>query len=430
VSTEAVHGSDRRALADHRGVAWAAVVLAVSLVGVAGGIWAVDSISGSTVERPFYWEDAAAGLVFPLIGALILHHRPRNRLGWVILVMGLAGAVAIAGEQYAFHGAVAAPGSLPAPEVAAWVTTWVWFPIYGLVPLVLLLFPEGPPDGWWARLVPAAIVVPVVIVVAFGVMTARDPLHFAFDPEADPFAGWSVLSAVMTVGMVAFLCLVVLAIASLVVRWREADALGRQQRKWLVASATFGIACFVLKSVYEIAVHPESPGAVGDLLGVVGVTVMLLGIPIAILRYQLFEIDRILSRTVSYTVLTLALGGLYVLGVFVLGGALRTTTGGGGGDLAVAASTLLVAAAFGPARRRVQSAVDRRFDRARYDARRTIEEFGQKLRDEVEMGRLVDELERVATSAVHPSSTGVWFPRARAGMTAPPSSRTTRRAAG
>jgi hypothetical protein len=141
-----------------RRLGWTGVGLALVLVGLAGSLWTIDTL-GVGGSRPFYWEDAAAGLVLPLIGGVIIHHRPRNRIGWVILVMGLSGAIAIAGEQYAYHAAVAAPGSLPGPELAAWVTTWAWFPTYGLVPLVLLLFPEGPPGGRWRHQVPGPVVV-------------------------------------------------------------------------------------------------------------------------------------------------------------------------------------------------------------------------------------------------------------------------------
>jgi hypothetical protein len=391
-----------------RRFAWTIAILAFTLVAAAGSLWAFEVLSGSH-ERPFYWEDAAAGVVLPLIGAVVLHHRPRNRIGWVILTMGLAGAISIAGEQYAYHAAVAAPGSLPAAAFVAWVATWVWFPTYGLVPLVLLLFPDGPPEGWWRRLVPATIAVCALVVVSMAVHTAHDPLHFALAPDADPLVDPGISGIAMAAGMLLSLVLVVLGITSLLLRWRHADALRRAQMRWVVTSVSVGIGLFVAKSALT-AVFTGLPGWIHDGLGVVGVSVMLLGIPIAIIRYRLYEIDRIISRTVSYGLVMLTLVGIYVLGVVGLGALVRGIAGGGGGDLVVAASTLAVAAAFGPLRRRVQDVVDRRFNRARYDAAREIERFGGRLRDEVDLTMLEHDLVETAYATLRPTHATLWMP--------------------
>jgi hypothetical protein len=198
--------------------------------------------------------------------------------------------------------------------------------------------------------------------------------------------------------------IVVLAVAGLVntaVRYRRAVGVERQQIKWLVPPIL--LLPIVLLLTGFAATEP-----LGLVLGAVVTTSIPVGIGVAVLRYRLYEIDRVISRTLAYAALTIFLVAVYTAGVLGLGWLARSVAAGGGGDIAVAASTLAVAALFGPARRRIQATVDRRFNRARYDAQRTVEAFAQRLRDEVDIDALTDHLRDVTDAVMQPRQVIVW----------------------
>jgi hypothetical protein len=185
-------------------------------------------------------------------------------------------------------------------------------------------------------------------------------------------------------------------LVSLALRWRRAWGNEREQLKWVAFAA--GLA-LVANIVFQIV---QLPG-----LGLVGVVLVPVGAAVAILRYRLYDIDRIISRTLAYGLLTALLGLVYVAGVFALGRLLNP--GGEPSAVAVAASTLAVAALFQPARRRLQAAVDRRFNRARYDAARTVEAFSARLRDEIDLDTLTTELVAVADQTMQPVQVSLWL---------------------
>jgi hypothetical protein len=197
---------------------------------------------------------------------------------------------------------------------------------------------------------------------------------------------------------------IVTGVAALVVRYRRARAGERQQLKWAELGGVTSVTIYLTGDLTT-----RVPGIEWWLVTLVAAVVFPVTILVAVLRYRLYDIDRLVSRTVSYLALTALLAGVYVAGVVVLGGLARSLTGGGGGDLVVAASTLVVAALFVPARRRIQALVDRRFNRDRYDAQRTVEGFGQRLRDEVYLIVLVADLRSAVTSTLQPRTIGVWF---------------------
>jgi hypothetical protein len=367
------------------------------------------------------WDEIANGLplaipfgAFALVGALIVARRPANLVGWVCASIGWISAMSFLGLAYGGWGLERASPP-PGTFLGLWVATWSWFALLGLAIVALpLLIPDGrlvSPRWRWVAVLGCISVGGMVLLgmfspdlFALGDETVPNPVGSSRVPSpVDPTVeGWFLAST----GVAALA-----ALASIVVRYRRGDRVERTKLKWIV----YGFALmFVVSTVLDMIQNAVISSGVGDGIGNAIwalVWVMLpASIGIAVLRHRLFDIDRIVSRTVAYVIVTVMLVGLYAAGVVGLGTVVRGLTGGGGGDLVVAASTLLVAAAFGPVRRRVQAAVDRRFNRARYDAERTVRAFGQRLRDEVDLEALVDELGMVTHVTLAPRHASVWLP--------------------
>jgi hypothetical protein len=336
---------------------------------------------------------------------------------WVLVVLGLAASLWLevllrrAGWADPLDTAVgptmamvsaATVGALPA---AAWVA--MYYPATALVAfaclgLILLLVPTGSPPSprwrWWAWLMAGALAVPLLAMP----LTPRPPdsRYQTVDSPMDlrPFDGPLLLAnrAALAVTVVGIL----VGAGSLVVRFRRAHGTERQQLRWVVlAAALTGMG--MLASVALVVVGNEV------LVGWVGgacVAFLPLAIGAAVLRYRLFDLDRIISRTLAYGLLTLLLGGGYAGVVLGLGQLL-----GQGSSLVVASATLVVAAAFQPARRRIQRAVDRRFNRRRYDAAQTIQAFSERLRQQTDLDTLTAELLAVVEQTMQPTSASVWL---------------------
>jgi hypothetical protein len=352
----------------------------------------------------YYYEDAAVAVAFALLGAVVAAHRPENPIGWLFLAIGLSGALGVVSNEYVNYTLVTAPGALPGGPVAAWLSAWTWWPAYGLVPLVLLVFPDGhlPSPRWrWAAWLAAGGV--AVMTVGIAASTLNDPVQFALSEEAPGGLPGLVLAVSVIAAAVSFLA----ALVSLALRWRRAWGKEREQLKWVAFAGALALVANIVLQIFQL------PG-----LGLVGVVLVPVGAAIAILRYRLYDIDRIISRTLAYGLLTALLGLVYVVGVFGFGRLLNP--GGQPSELAVAASTLAVAALFQPARRRVQAAVDRRFNRARYDAARTVETFRGRLRDEIDLDTLSTELLAVINQTMQPTHTSLWLRPPHAGSPGQP----------
>jgi hypothetical protein len=350
----------------------------------------------------YYYEDAAVAVAFALLGAVVAAHRPANAIGWLLLAIGLSGALGVVSNEYVNYTLVVDPGALPGGPIAAWLSGWTWWPAYGLVPLVLLVFPDGrlPSARWrWAIWLAGGGV--ALMTLGIAASTLADPVRFALSEEVP--AGLPALVLAVSVGaaVVSFLA----ALVSLVLRWRRAWGNEREQLKWVAFAAGLALVANIGFQVLRL------PG-----LGLVGVALVPVGAAVAILRHRLYDIDRIISRTVAYGLLTALLGLVYAVGVFVFGRLLNPV--GGSSTLAVAASTLAVAALFQPARRRVQDAVDRRFNRARYDAARTVERFSTRLRDEIDLDSLSAELLAVVNQTMQPTRVSLWLRPVRPGNAA------------
>jgi hypothetical protein len=331
----------------------------------------------------------------PLVGGLIAARLPTNPYGWLWCLGGLTFGVFALGDGLRRSGAVDA--RLAGALVAAAYVTGVC-----LFPLILVLFPTGRLPGRPWRWVAGTAVLSAAIgllAVPFAESTVeRDPtspggLGATTGNPADDVFGYAVTVA---------LVLLLPAVASLLVRFRRAGPVERQQLKWFFLAAGLG-AVMTLVGGLDLPIDP----AVWSFVDAVTTGLLPLAVGIAVLRYRLYEIDRLISRSVSYGALTAVLIGLYLLVVTLLRPLLEPVTGNS--SLAVAASTLAVAAVFNPARRRLQTAVDRRFDRARYDAARAVDAFAARLRNQVDLDEVTAGLRDTVVATVAPTRVGVWL---------------------
>jgi hypothetical protein len=378
---------------------WALVVL-----GLAAGFWL--EVLLRRAGRPDPLDTAVGPTVATVsaatVGAVLASRRPRHPVGWLLLACGLSlGAAGVAGG-YAPYGLEVRPGVLPA---AAWVA--MYYPATALAPLallslVLLLTPTGSPPSprwrWWAWLTAAA---PAVLLLAMP-LAPRPPQerYRAVDNPLDlrPFDGALLLAnrALLAVTVLGVLG----GAGSLVVRLRRARGIERQQLRWVVlAAALTGVG--MLASVVLVAAGNQV--LVGWVTGVC-VALLPLATGAAVLRYRLYDLDRIISRTLAYGLLTALLGLGYAGVVLGLGRLLPQ-----GSSLVVAGATLAVAAVFQPARRRIQQVVDRRFNRRRHDAARTIAAFNDRLREEVDLQALTGELLAVVEQTMQPTMASLWL---------------------
>ncbi len=359
----------------------------------------------------FRGASSAFAVVSGTVGVIVAIRRPDNLDGWLFCAIGLLFATQALISEYVTASVLVVPGGLPVTTLLGWLLTWLWIPPFAIAIIFLPLhFPDGHlPGPAWRRVA----VFSVIAVIAFGVAVAFQPGPIQQATFMDNPFGLAVLDLdayggpIFALASLPLVVAIVLAIASLVVRFRQADGDARQQIKWfglavLIAGATFAVYLTVaIITLYSPATK------IFELL----VIVALLGIPtaagLAILRYRLYDIDRIVSRTIAYAVLSALLVGAYAVVIVVLQGPLGDVFGGD--TVSVALSTLVVAALFQPVRRRVQLVVDRRFDRARFDAERTAAAFAERLRDEVDIETLTTDLDRTVQAAMRPSVVGLWL---------------------
>jgi hypothetical protein len=336
------------------------------------------------------------------VGAVLASRRPRHPVGWLLLAAGLSLGENGVASLYAPYGLLVRPGALPAADYLAMSFPATAAVALALVGFVVLLTPTGslpsPRWRWWARVAAAP---PVVFVLAAALAPRPRESHYAV--LDNPFDFHALRGALLVTHQVALAVInvaVLVAAGSLVARFRRARGVERQQLRWLAVAAVF-VSLAVLVALVAVAIG--SPFLTGWAAGAC-LAILPMAIGAAILRYRLYDLDRIVSRTLAYGLLTVLLGLCYAGIVLGLGPLL-----GRGSSLVVAAATLAVAALFQPARGRVQAAVDRRFDRRRYDAARTIEAFSTRLRDEVDLDTLTVELVAVVERTMQPTGVSLWL---------------------
>jgi len=384
------------------------VVLSVALL--VGGV-ALARTMGSTPPGLPYGSvgDAdtvvlslAIVLTFSVVGAIVASRHPRNTIGWLFCAIGLAvGFNGLAGG-YAEYWLVSARDSRSLGETAAWFGSWAWTAQTIAMTFLLLLFPDGRlpsprwrPVAWLAGLGQGGFVV--------GYALNAGPLE-DFPQVVNPYGVDSpVVRVVGVAGILVVAGSMVASAVSLIVRARRAGRVERQQIKWLA----YGGAVMVGTSLVAGAIAIWSV-TVTILIINLALLVLPLFTGIAIVGYRLYDIDIIINRTLVYAALTATLALVYFGGVAGLQRLLSPMMGEGNG-LAVVASTLLIAALFNPLRRRIQSFIDRRFYRRKYDARKTLEGFSAKLRDETDLKALNDELVKVVRETMQPAHVSLWL---------------------
>ncbi|MFL5642953.1 MAG: hypothetical protein ACJ77W_03320 [Chloroflexota bacterium] len=393
---------------------FALIGLAVTLVAAVGAVaWRIAD-PAPIVQNTFGFGDLSLvsfgvlGATFAAVGGLLVVRRPSNAVGWLMVVIGTSYALSALAAAVTFSAIADGPPAAGVASVAAWFAV-LFSTLGGLVFVLGLIFPtgRGQTPAWDRGVRGFAVLLPVLILVAF--LIRPGPLQvfpsienpFGFGPDFRPVFGPQPSVAIAS----SIIWLAPIVVWSIVSRYRMSDAVGRQQLRWFVASLLVAISAFVFAAI--TAVLTDRPPEVGlAVFGFAGALVPI-AIGIAILRHGLYDINRIISRTVSYAIVTGLLGAVFVGVIIVLQTAFADALGGGG--IPVAVSTLAVFALFQPVLRRVRRTVDRRFDRARYDGEQTAAEFGERLRWETHMERVTGDLRDTVEHAVAPSSLVIWL---------------------
>ncbi len=380
-------------------------------LGMAGRIIVVASVAVALAIGLSSGTGLFEATPYGLVGGFLAIRRPGNPIGWLLLAG--AWSFAVSSINVPVTAAQLTSGTVPAAALAlAVIQAASWGPLLVVLLVITIVFPTGRlPLGRWgqlARLAVATVVVlailsvfaPTISVTVAGVssgVTAANPLAVA-----PAWSGWIVASQAAPITLM----LTAVAVGAMFVRLRGAQGVERAQLRWLVWSLAFIVIGFVVGLVGDATLDNGLNGLVW-VPAIVAFALPPIAIGIAILRYRLYEIDRLISRTISWAAVTLILGACFVLVILVAQALIAPVTGSS--ELAVAGSTLLVAALFQPIRRRVQRLVDRRFNRARYDAEATINAFAGRLRDEVDLEHLRVEILATVGHTVEPSSVSLWL---------------------
>jgi hypothetical protein len=397
-------------------VAWSMLAIYAAFMGVGMLLMVVN---GDFQQEPVQQTSLTlAFTAFMIVGAVVVAHRPGNAVGWIFSTIGLLAGSGAFAWQYAEYAYITQGGSLPGAMVAAWYNSWFWYPLFSLVSVfTLLLFPTGrllSPRWRPVAFLAAATTVAIVVLnalaptIALGEqITVRNPIGVAAIPDPADSPVGAVLIGLLVVCTGA-------GVLSLVLRFRRSQGVERQQLKWFTYVSALVFLVLALGQLFgEVAV-------VDVLLGI-GFTLVPVAAGIAILRYRLYDIDRLINRTLVYGLLTALLAGVYVGAVLVLG----QLFGGVTGDppsWAVAGVTLAVAALFQPTRRRIQAVVDRRFNRRKYNTAKTIQAYSTRLRDQIDLDTLSTELLAVVDQTMEPTRVSLWLRPAPSGSSGTPRS--------
>ena len=339
-------------------------------------------------------------LVYPTIGAFIVSRRPKNAVGWILCGMGFVFEVLAFAGAYANYSRFAHPGSLPGEKIMLALNPWTVGPSLMLpTVLLVLLFPDGKlptaqarykvPVKWLGRIVAAMAVCGTALVYLWGL----------------PWPGAAV-EVLGTIGGISLIVSFVASVFSVFVRQQSAEGRERQQIKWFAYGAAVLMGSFFF---LQVAGDKLSEWTIFVLI-VTSLVVIPVTVGIAIMRYRLYDIDFLINRTIVYGLLTTTLLLVYLSGVAATQAILQTFAGQAElPQLAIVVSTLVIAALFNPLRRRIQSFIDRRFYRRKYDARKTLEAFSAKLRHETDLGSLSEDLTNVVGETMQPAHVSLWL---------------------
>jgi hypothetical protein len=371
-------------------------------------------------------------LAFPTVGALVASRRPENPIGWIFCGTGLLYGVQAFASGYADYALLERTGSLPGGELLAWISRWIGVPVLPLAgALLVLLFPTGKllSRSWrtvvwmaacgtvmltlWAALGPGPLSFqptredPLGLGGTIGKLGPSESSPMFDQPGFARHAGTEitaegVVEILGRVGIFVVLVSWLFAVAAMITRMDQARGAESQQLKWFV----YGVAVLVigfLAAFLGFGLH-----SVAWFLGIAAFNFLPVAAGIAILRYRLYDIDVIINRTLVYSALTAALALVYVGSIVVLQGLFRALTGETS-QLAVVASTLAIAALFIPLRRRVQAFIDRRFYRRKYDMATTLQAFNVRLRNDVDLDSVADDLVEVVRETMQPAHVSLWL---------------------
>jgi hypothetical protein len=388
-------------------IGWAVCVFSFALTALSLLLLTLNVLEPGVHIFEHWIENTALAIGFSAVGAVVVSRcHPRNPMGWMFCVVGLLFAAVHFVAEYAIYALLAEPGSLPAGEAAAWIYSWLFVPQLGLGALLVLLFPNGRlPSARWRWFVWFSVLATSVATV----MAALSPgeISIGLGPIQNPL-GIGGLPNVYKPVEGLLLSLVLVAGSAQVLRLRRTRGVERQQIKWFAYAATAAAGGGLLRYVIPVALGAPWLQWAGFVPMVVGAVSVPVSMGMAILRYRLYEIDLLINRTLVYSSLTATLVVLYFGGIIGLQRVFVSLTGQQS-TLAVVASTLLIAALFNPLRRRIQSFVDRRFYRRKYDARKTLEGFSARLRDETDLGALRNDLTSVVRETMQPAYVSLWL---------------------
>jgi hypothetical protein len=384
-------------------LAWSACALSLALTALTGLL--IVLLLRSDTPIYYYWlETSMVAVGYSTVGAIVASRLPESPIGWLFCAIGLIFGVSHFSAEYAAYDLLAPSRSLPVGEAFAWLTSWVWVFGLGLIVYLDLLFPNGrlPSTRWrWFAWFTAIVLLPAAILAALspGLILSSNLIN-PIGIEGLPNASREIEAFMYA--------LVVVGASSMLARLRHAGRIERQQIKWFAYATAVAISGVILKNTVYPAVGVKWVWWVGLVLTTVGVVSSPVAMGIAIFRYRLYQIDLIINRTLVYGSLTAVLAAVYLGGVVLLQYAFRALSGEGS-QLAVVASTLIIAALFIPLRRRIQSFIDRRFYRRKYDARKTLEAFSAQLRNQTDLEALSDDLVGVVRETMQPAHVSLWL---------------------
>jgi hypothetical protein len=385
-------------------LAWSACGVAVALASARLVLAIADPASSAPTTDPRVPDGGLALAAFEsfvlaalgVVGAVVASRRSGNPVGWIMCLIPVSFGSYLLGRRVYWSLELADPGS-GAAELVAWLSNWIWIPaMFAALVFFPLLFPTGTPPGpRWRPVVwiAAAAGVAMVVGVAFTPGGLED---FPIDNPRGLEGGFGTAAEVVNaLGFLGGAGSALAAIVSMIVRFRRSRGVERQQLKWVTAAAAL-----------LLLLMPVPGERLGFATLLLGFLVIAVAVAVAMLRYRLYDIDVVINRALVYGALTATLAAAYLAVVLLLQLALGPLTEDSG--LAIAGSTLGVAALFRPARARIQHAVDRRFYRRKYDAAQTVERFGARLRDEVELDSLSAELRGVVAETMQPAHVSLW----------------------
>jgi hypothetical protein len=369
---------------------WLGVAAGFAVAWVAIVAFMVDRSATLTDLRPL--GDALPWPAFAVVGAIILAHRPGNRIGVLCIVAGVAQTLTSMGQVYVLSSLDSA-NPWPFEHLIAWYGSWGWVVSICALLLLMLIFPTGEPAGRGWRWVAWFLVAWFALALVVGVPRLWPLSSQVLVTGLDSATEYDLLDGM---ALILFPALLVCS-ASLLLRLRRASAAVRAQVIWLLWAAALSLVVIVLDLILDLE-------SVRSVLSSASLLAIPVAIGVAITRYRLFEIDRIVSRTVTYAFVAVVLTAVYFAGAAALGALI-----GEANSLAVAGATLTAAALFNPVRRRVQAWVDRRFDRAGYDASVVAATFSARLRDDIDLEGLSTDLAAVVTKTLRPASVFLWL---------------------